>query len=367
MKTSSLVRSSSVLVSLALVLGACAKDTDAPSDSTSSVVAASPDSVAPTSTSDPNVIVAENPAITQLKLTSGGGFTTWQYNVSTLPIAWINGDSLYRGVPNETMNPLVSKATQQAFNRPAREKLTELLAGAGFVGEPLDFGAPGITDMPTTTLEFALDGKSYRHDAYALEAGPEVSADLTDEQQKNRANLTSLIEMVRDPAKSYGAENVGAPTDLSAKRWIPIRGKSTLPGRMLRSRCLHLPTTLFAERLRVSKPPVSRQQFRCLTHRRRRRRQRPLRSCLRREKMWRTWCWSRHSPGSMRAPQCPKRDPGPIGDARRNSVGNGSIGAPLPVRRSPTPNSENRSMTLTLRFCDVAMTSALSACSCRPT
>jgi hypothetical protein len=219
MKTSSLVRSSSVLVSLALVLGACAKDTDAPSDSTSSVVAASPDSVAPTSTSDPNVIVAENPAITQLKLTSGGGFTTWQYNVSTLPIAWINGDSLYRGVPNETMNPLVSKATQQAFNRPAREKLTELLAGAGFVGEPLDFGAPGITDMPTTTLEFVLDGKSYRHDAYALEAGPEVSADLTDEQQKNRANLTSLIEMVRDPAKSYGAENVGAPTDFKPESY----------------------------------------------------------------------------------------------------------------------------------------------------
>jgi hypothetical protein len=219
MKTSSLLRSSSVLVSLALVLGACAKDTDAPSDATSSVVAASPDSVPVVPTTDPNVTVVENPAITQLKLTSGGGFTTWQYNVSTLPIAWINGDLLYRGVPNETMNPLVSKATEQSFNRVAREKLTELLTGAGFVGEPLDFGQPGITDMPTTTLEFVLDGKSYRHDAYALGVGPEVYADLTDEQQKNRANLTSLIEMVRDPAKSYGVENVGAPTDFKPESY----------------------------------------------------------------------------------------------------------------------------------------------------
>jgi hypothetical protein len=213
MKTSFFIRPASVLVSLALVLGACAKDTDAPSDSTSSVVAAPPDSTASVPTTDPNVTVVQDLAIDQLKLTSGGGFTTWQYNVSTLPIAWIRGDTLYRGVANETMNPLISKATQQSFNRKARESVTELLSGAGFIGEPLDFGDPGITDNPTTTLEFVLDGKTYRHDAYALGVGPEVAAGLTDEQQKNRANLTSLIEMISDPVASYGAENVSAPTD----------------------------------------------------------------------------------------------------------------------------------------------------------
>ncbi len=118
MKTSSLTRCASVLVTFALLFGACAKDTDAPSDSNSSVVAASPDSVVPASTTDPNVTVVENPAITELKLTSGGGFTTWQYNVSTLPIAWISGDKLFRGIPNETMNPTVSKATEQSSLAP---------------------------------------------------------------------------------------------------------------------------------------------------------------------------------------------------------------------------------------------------------
>jgi hypothetical protein len=210
MKTSSLTRSASVLVAFALVLGACAKDTDAPSDSTSSVVAASPDSAPPT---DPNVTVVENPAVTELKLTSGGGFTTWQYNVSTLPIAWITGDVLYRGIPNESMNPTVTKAKEQSFNRVAREKLTELLSGAGFVGDPLDFGQPGISDMPTTTLEFVLNGTTYRHDAYALGVSAEMAGPLTDEQQKNRTSLSSLIELISDPTVSYGAENVGAPTD----------------------------------------------------------------------------------------------------------------------------------------------------------
>jgi hypothetical protein len=211
MKTSPLTRSASVLVAFALVLGACAKDTDAPSDSTSSVVAASPDSAPPTT--DPNVTVVENPAVTELKLTSGGGFTTWQYNVSTLPIAWLTGDVLYRGIPNESMNPTVTKAKEQSFNRVAREKLTELLSGAGFVGEALDFGQPGISDMPTTTLEFVLDGTTYRHDAYALGVSAEMAGPLTDEQQKNRTNLDSLIELISDPTVSYGAENVGAPTD----------------------------------------------------------------------------------------------------------------------------------------------------------
>jgi hypothetical protein len=218
---------------LVLALGACAKDTDAPSDSTSSVVAASPDSVPVVPTTDPNVIGAQDPAVDQLKLTSGGGFTTWQYNVSTLPIAWISGDLLYRGVPNETMNPLVSKATQQSISLTAREKLAETLAGMGFAAEPLDFGQPGVSDMPTTTLEFVLDGKTYRQDAYALGMAVDANSGLTPEQQKNRMNLASLVEALNDPIFSYGKENISEPTDFkptSYALWGQLLAPGNAPG-----------------------------------------------------------------------------------------------------------------------------------------
>jgi hypothetical protein len=228
MKASALLRPASMFVALVLALGACAKDTDAPSDSTGTVVAASPDSTGsiPTTT-DANVTAAANPAITQLKLTSGGGYTTWQYNVGTLPIAWISGDTLLRGIPNETMNPTVSKATQQSIKLRAREKLAELLVGMGFAAEPLDFGQPGVSDMPTTTLEFVLDGKTYRQDAYALgfgqdDADSDSVADLgfNDEQEKNRANFQELVEMLRDPVNSYGKENISEPTDFKPTSYV---------------------------------------------------------------------------------------------------------------------------------------------------
>lgn len=234
MKTSTLVphrlRSGGVagsIVALSLVFGACTKsDTGAKAASAGAAAAISeaamgtsgfsedstvvPVDGVPADSIDPNVSAAQNEVVDKLVLTIDGGLNAWQTNVSVLPVAFIADSTLLRGVPSE-LSSLAPKATTQTMKRPALEEMASWLYGAGFKGDPLDFGDPGITDMPTTSLTFTIGGEFYRQSAYAL--GVANSTDgLNDEQQKNRANFATLVEFLSDPETAYGAANFGMPS-----------------------------------------------------------------------------------------------------------------------------------------------------------
>ena len=245
------------IVTLVLVFSACTKSDPGAQVASDAVAAAASealefqDSTVPDGTSadrntadsassantDGNVTAAGNEAVDKLVLTVGGGFTTWQTNVGEMPIAFIADGTLLRGVPSDRPNELAPKATTQEIKAPALEEIAAWLYGAGFKGDPLDFGDPGVTDMPTTSLTFTISGEFYRQSAYALDFDTSGSGTaLTDEQQKNRANFSRLVEFLKDPVAAYGAANLTTPTPYvpttyslwGARYGVPIGEKPTL-------------------------------------------------------------------------------------------------------------------------------------------
>jgi hypothetical protein len=67
---------------------------------------------------------------------------------------------------------------------------------AGLLDDPPpDYGDPGITDQPTTTVSLRLDGRTRTVDVYALNFSDGVTA----AQRENRRRLTNFIELAGDP------------------------------------------------------------------------------------------------------------------------------------------------------------------------
>src|SRR5215207_1230810 len=66
---------------------------------------------------------------------------------------------------------------------------------AGLLDDPPpDYGDPGITDQPTTTVTVRVDGRSRTVDVYALSFSDGVTA----AQRENRRRLTKFIELAGD-------------------------------------------------------------------------------------------------------------------------------------------------------------------------
>ena len=67
---------------------------------------------------------------------------------------------------------------------------------AGLLDDPApDYGDPGITDQPTTTVTVRVDGRSRTVDVYALNFYDGVTAD----QRENRKRLSDFVELAGDP------------------------------------------------------------------------------------------------------------------------------------------------------------------------
>jgi len=75
-------------------------------------------------------------------------------------------------------------------------KIIDAGRDAGLLDDPPpDYGDPGITDQPTTTVTVRVDGRSRTVDVYALNFSDGVTA----AQRENRKRLTNFIELAGDP------------------------------------------------------------------------------------------------------------------------------------------------------------------------
>lgn len=86
------------------------------------------------------------------------------------------------------------------------------VAASGLFGPDQDFGRPGVTDLPTTTVSAHLDGATTTVEVYALEASFEE--DLSDAQVDRRNGLRDLL-----------AAGTGLAAD--AEPWTPDRVRVT--------------------------------------------------------------------------------------------------------------------------------------------
>ncbi len=153
-----------------------------------------------------------------LQVFAHDGFVPVSYNLTQLPEFSLYGDGtvvvngpvieIYPGAALPNLQTVtISEEAVQAILSAARE--------AGLLNNDVDYGQPGITDMPMTSIVVNADKTTYRSDIYAL--GMESGAGgLTMEQQQARAAINSLAGKLVELTSFESGEIKWAPYQYSA-------------------------------------------------------------------------------------------------------------------------------------------------------
>jgi hypothetical protein len=140
-----------------------------------------------------------------LRITTGGGFVPIEFNYTLIPELTLYGDGrvivtgpvvlIYPGpaLPN-LQTAVLPDETIQAILAAAKD--------AGLFRNGFDYGTPGVTDLPTTTIVINAQGTTFTSQIYAL--GFEDAPGLTSEQLQARAAVNDLRGKLSDPA-NFGA------------------------------------------------------------------------------------------------------------------------------------------------------------------
>jgi hypothetical protein len=131
-----------------------------------------------------------------LRISQGGGFTSPQYNLTTIPMFSLFGDGLLvtPGAQIEIYpGPALPAIAQQRLSVEAIQSLlqTAIDAGLGTDADYVDLGSVGIADAPTTTFTLTVDGQTHTTNVYALgELGTKPDGMSPDEYEARRALLS---------------------------------------------------------------------------------------------------------------------------------------------------------------------------------
>jgi hypothetical protein len=153
-----------------------------------------------------------------LQVFSHDGFVPVSYSLTQLPEFSLYGDgtvivtgptiAIYPGpaMPNLQTTKISAEAVQAILSA-ARE--------VGLFENEVDYGQPGITDMPVTSIVINVNQTTYRSDIYAL--GMEAGAGgLTMEQQQARAAINDLTGKLGVLTSFQSGEIKWAPYEYSA-------------------------------------------------------------------------------------------------------------------------------------------------------
>ena len=140
-----------------------------------------------------------------LRIETGGGFVTPQYNLTRLPEFSLYGDGtvIVTG-PMIEIYPQAALPNLQTATISSEQVAKVLLAAkdAGLFTNDVDYGRPGITDVGTTTITIDADGKTYTSSIYALgfEQMPEGGTveGLTPAQVEARSAVNAFTAKAED-------------------------------------------------------------------------------------------------------------------------------------------------------------------------
>lgn len=146
-----------------------------------------------------------------VSITASGGFVPIEYHLRNTAQFLLLGDGtvIVPGVmieifPGPAINPLQATAVSEG-------QIQELFAAAeeaGLLGEEIDYGQPGITDVPTTTVTLTIDGRTVSQSAYALSYPDAPVAGLSQEQVAAREALRNFIDTAQGLAGADSEEYV---------------------------------------------------------------------------------------------------------------------------------------------------------------
>lgn len=131
-----------------------------------------------------------------LQVSSGGGFAPASYNLTTLPQFTLCGDGTVI-VPGATPaiypGPALPSLQTTRISEDAIQEILSAAKEAGLFANGVEYGQPGITDMPTTSIVVNAEGKTYTTNIYALGMEPGAGG-LTMQQQQARAAINDLVD-----------------------------------------------------------------------------------------------------------------------------------------------------------------------------
>jgi hypothetical protein len=176
-----------------------------------------PSSATPTAAGGPRV---DGGAVPVVRVEDIGGFVTPTTLLTRLPTVTVyrdgrvmtQGPQILIFPPPALPNVQVQRLRQADVYRLAR------LALAAGVGSRLDVGEPAVTDVPTTRFTVRMGRAVRMTDVYALGVGDGFQSGLTPRQRANRARLSRLIGVLRDPGDLLGRHRVG--------RQVPYRPRA---------------------------------------------------------------------------------------------------------------------------------------------
>ena len=146
---------------------------------------------APARAPDPDAVV--------FQAATGGGFVPESIRLGEIPEVTVYGDGRAIVVgPTPAISPPPALPNLQVF-RIDDAGIDRLLARAAAAGiarkRPPNYGTPGVTDNPSTTVTVRVRNQEHSVSAYALTFGDDR---LTDRQQSDRARLRRLIRYAGD-------------------------------------------------------------------------------------------------------------------------------------------------------------------------
>jgi hypothetical protein len=156
-----------------------------------------------------------DPSDVVISISSGGGFVPFGVDFAAVPtVVQRDGTVLTGGAVIAIYpGPALSPVSTGTLSGDALAELLEAAEEAGLESDALDFGEPGVSDSPTTTITVEIDGGTYTHEAYALGFGEDMGGDLglSEEQLDLRAAVQDFVGEVSD-AVTTAATDTYEPT-----------------------------------------------------------------------------------------------------------------------------------------------------------
>jgi hypothetical protein len=129
-----------------------------------------------------------------LRVSTGGGFVPVSYNLRLVPEYTLYGDgAVVVTGPTTMIYPGAALPNLQAatITEDTIQAILSAVQEAGLLNPDFDYGQPGISDMPSTTITVNVGGKTYQSSIYALGADA-AGGQLTMQQQQARAVVADL-------------------------------------------------------------------------------------------------------------------------------------------------------------------------------
>lgn len=163
------------------------------------------------------------------QVSTGGGFVPFGYYFSSVPTmsVYADGTAVLHG-PMTMQYPGKALPNLQVVQLPddALDRIVQAALDADLFGPAPEYGAPNVTDLPSTVVTIVVGGETFVHSAYALGVGPGEGpgsddmfgggdSGLTDEQSAVRVKLARFVEAVNavvtttDTQEPYRATAVG--------------------------------------------------------------------------------------------------------------------------------------------------------------